>query len=108
MGSEEGDGDGGGAQGARAKLYLTQSAFQVVLQKSAPPQIVALSFSIKIKNKLTDLCRDRLLLKDFKNTLCEIKPGPETGSEAREGDGGGAQGARANLHRSQSAFQVVL
>ena len=44
-----------------------------VCRSHPPHKSVNLSFTItNTKNKLTDLCGNRLLQNDFKNTLCEI------------------------------------
>ena len=45
------------AASVRGIIYHTQSIVKVVLQKSTPPQVRQLIFTITdVKNKLTDLC----------------------------------------------------
>jgi len=47
---------------ARSTLKVLISLLKIVLHKSTPPKIRQLTLSSTIiKNKLTDLCRDRLL-----------------------------------------------
>ena len=61
--------------------YLTQSVFQVVLQNSIPSQIRQL---ILYKDKLTNLCWNRLWQNDFINTLGEMKVAEEEETRVRE------------------------
>ena len=55
-------------------MYLTESVYTVVLQKSQFPHKSVNVFFILviITDKLTDLCGNLLLRKDFINTFCEI------------------------------------
>jgi hypothetical protein len=55
--------------GEAASLFQTMHSL-ISFRKSTPPQIVNLSFTItNIKNKLTNLCGNRLV----QNTLCDMK-----------------------------------
>ena len=69
--------------------YFTESVYAVVLQKSPPPQIsqLILYTITNMKNKLTDLCGNRLLHNDFINTFCDIKPPRDTYTAVTEGGG---------------------
>ena len=62
-----------------AQAHLTQSFFKVVVQRSTPPPIRQLTFTITdIHNMSTDLCGNSLLQNDFKDSLCEIKAQSES------------------------------
>ena len=56
--------------GEASDLFLTESIYQVVLQKSIPARICQL---ILYKNKLMDLWGNQVLQNDFVNAFCEIK-----------------------------------
>ena len=74
----------GGAESSASRessaRIISQDVYKVVLQKSLsqfPHESVNIFFAITdIKNKLTDLCGNRLLQHNFMNTFCEIKAVP--------------------------------
>ena len=56
------------------QTYLSNCVFNIVFQKSTPPQIQNLSFCItSMKNGLADLLRNWFLLNHVTKTLCEMK-----------------------------------
>ena len=59
-------------RGEGCAFCLTLRVDKIVLRKPIPAQIRQ-RVSIMIKDKLTDLCVNRLLQNDLKNTCCETK-----------------------------------
>ena len=58
----------------RLQVYLGESVLEVVLQSQLPQKFVDLFFTItSMLHKLTNLCGNRLLQNDFKNTIFEMK-----------------------------------